>query len=235
MSLLRLPRLSACGATALAIFGCASAYAGSSTNIDQADQSERSAPAAQGRVCPVVSKPPPLFALAGGGQFGIGFLIPTLHQPVWHLLAHLGAAIHLAPAVSLVLAGELGLDAVFNTAAASDTNYGYALRVPLHARVEIIHSNLFDYQRRRYINLHFGLSFGGDFLLAANCAASCAYVAAGVYTGVRLRVGASYSVDSRNALGIYITPHLTVAHTQDPGAPSVALLTTSVALAYTFF
>ena len=158
-------RLPACGAALLALLlstRASSALAASPTNIDQSDQSARLLRPDTGSLRTLPTRDPPFFALAGGSQFGLGFLVPNLRQPVWHLAAQLGGSIHMAPELSLLITAQLGLDAVFNTVATADTNYGYAIRVPLHAVLELIHSNLFDYARRRYLNMHYGTIAGSE-------------------------------------------------------------------------
>jgi hypothetical protein len=136
-------------------------------------------------------------APSAGAEFGIGTVIPSLRTPAEQLTARLGVAIQTPSNWTFILAGRSGNSSPY---------YGYLVRVPFQPYVEAVCSQLVDYRGRRYLNFHFGLSGGPEFLLSAQCqSGNCGYVTPGSYWGLGVRAGLSYSAQVRSSIGLFVT------------------------------
>jgi hypothetical protein len=144
-------------------------------------------------------------APAAGTEVGYGVVIPSLRAPEYSFQGRLGLALETPSRITLVLAGLTGVTIAFNTGGGSPF-YGYLVRIPLMLAPEIVYSRLVNYANKRFLNLHMGLAFGEDFVLAAQCLQSaCNYVLPSTYFGLGARVGLSYSAVERSAVGLFVS------------------------------
>ncbi len=171
------------------------------------------------------------FTPAAATEFGVGVVVPTLHQPAFSLGARLGVA-HAVSWFKLALMGELAVQAAFNTGNSVD-NYGYLLRVPFGISLEAAFPQDLDSQKGTTIVRRVALGFGYDFALAANCAAQCNYVQANAYPSFFARVGATYTTFSGNSVGFFVVPHLSVV--KDSLGGSGVVMTLTFALGWSLF
>ena len=146
-------------------------------------------------------------APSAGIELGFGAAIPTLHTTPLQAQLRLGASFHLPRSWSLVVAGQSGITFALNTGSA-DPYYGYLIRVPAELVVEAIDGLLVSYRHRRYVNVHYAVVGGPQFMLAATCLrGNCDYIAPSVAFGVGPRLGLSYAAKSRNSVGVFVTWH----------------------------
>jgi hypothetical protein len=144
-------------------------------------------------------------APAAGTEFGLGVVVPSLHVPVYAFQGRLGVALETSSRVAFLLEGMTGITVGFNTGGSS-TDYGYLVRVPLMFTPEIVYSRLVDYRNKRFMNFHFGLGVGGDFVLAAQCLQeACNYITPSVYFALGARAGLSFSAYERSAVGLFVS------------------------------
>jgi hypothetical protein len=184
--------------------GLAAQVGGLGTPAARADTASGSAAVAT----PSAAEPPPEdpaaspFAPAAGVEVGFGPAYPSFHAPIGQMVLRLGVAFHVAPGLAIAGGGEGGVALAVGNGA---SEYGYLLRVPLKVYTDVIYSRMLDYRSRRYVNLHMGGSIGQEFALSAQClSGTCNYVPASMYVGFGFRVGLSYSVASRSAVGLFV-------------------------------
>jgi len=151
-------------------------------------------------------------------EFGLGAVVPNLRVPMFHLGGRVGVTIERGTDLG-VFAGGLALDAAFNTSnsSASTAPYGYLVRLPLSISAEWIKRHEVDPFIGRTILHHLGAGLSCDFVVAATCLDStklCSYYAARPYFGLLARVGVSYAVRARDAIGIFLIAHLTTGGDQ---------------------
>jgi hypothetical protein len=163
---------------------------------------------------PAATEPPPsIVRPAGGLDFGLGTLIPSIHAPLFHLGMRMGFA-YRAQSVPLtgVITGGFGLDAAFTGGSTDSGEYGYLVRLPLTLMLELIHSQRSDTFSKGEWHHHFAVGTGGELAVGAACANGvCNYVPGNTYYDLFGRVGLSYSVAERSSVGLFLTPHFTFA------------------------
>ncbi len=148
------------------------------------------------------------FAPAAATEFGLGAVVPTLHQPVYGMSGRLGAS-HPVSWFKLALLAELGVQLAFNTGNSTD-NYGYLVRVPIGLSLEAALPQDLDSLKGTTVVHRVGIGVSYDFLLAANCNAQCNYVQANGYWSFSARFGATYTTRTGNSVGLFVVPHLSV-------------------------
>jgi hypothetical protein len=156
---------------------------------------------------PVLSEPLPAssrggpYAPAAGVELGLGPEYPSFRAPLGQMLLRLGASFRLDRDLAVAAGGESGIAL---SVGSTSPNYGYLLRVPFKVFADVIVSRLLDFRTHRYANLHLGGSVGQEFALAAQCTSGeCNYIPAAMYFGFGVRVGLSYSAETRSSVGLF--------------------------------
>jgi hypothetical protein len=160
---------------------------------------------------PAEPSPPSIVRPAGGLDFGLGTLIPSIHAPLFHLGMRMGFAYRLSSLpLTGVITGGFGLDAAFTGGSTDSGEYGYLVRLPLTLMLELIHSQR-SFSRGEWHH-HFAIGTGGELAVGAACAnGACNYVPGNTYYDLFTRAGLSYSVAERSSVGLFVTPHFTFA------------------------
>lgn len=143
-----------------------------------------------------------LIAPSAGTEVGYGNAYPSLGTPVAQVLGRLGVSLEFPSSWTLVGGLESGATVAMGTGM---PHYGYLFRIPFKGFAEAILSRRVDYRSKRFINLHFGGTYGQEFSLAAQCNTDgCNYLPAGLHTGFGGRVGLSFSQGSRSSIGLFL-------------------------------
>jgi hypothetical protein len=176
-------------------------------------------------------------APSAGSEFGLGTIIPSLHTAAYQLQGRLGVSVRTPGNFALVIAGESGATLAFN-AGNQSPYYGYLVRIPLEAVIEGIWSHMVSYEHSRWINIHAGVTTGGDLMLAAQCQqGNCNYIQPNIAFGLGVRAGFSFSAVRRSSLGVFITWHNDFAGCSEGAAGSCStwLSTLVLSLGWTLF